>query len=127
MKRNKSRQEGKENAMDIIKLLLLSLILILIVITVVNIFYKGRNLHHVRVSFYYGIFLISFISVVYLLIIQPTLSTVMFFTLSVIEMFLVGYLMIAWGMKRMRAKLTTAITFLSVWWLVSFVLYFIFG
>ena len=67
------------------------------------------------------------LAVIYLLILKPEISCVMYFTLSVIEMFMVGYLFIVWDIKKLRNKISKVVIFISVWWVVAFILYFIFN
>lgn len=109
------------------KILLLILTCLLIIITGACLLLKGKLAYKFRVAFYYGIFFISMLAVIYLLILKPEISCVMYFTLSVIEMFMVGYLFIVWDIKKLRNKISKVIIFISVWWTVAFILYFIFN
>ena len=109
------------------KILLLILTCLLIIITGACLLLKGKLTYKFRVAFYYGIFFISMLAVIYLLILKPEISCVMYFTLSVIEIFMVGYLFIVWDIKKLRNKISKVVIFISVWWVVAFILYFIFN
>ena len=109
------------------KVLLLILTCLLVIIAGLCLFFKGNLAHKFRIALYYGIFFISMITVLYMLIVKPEISCIMYFTLSVIEMCTISFLFIVWDVKNLRKKISKVALSILIWWLIAFVLYFIFG
>ena len=109
------------------KILLLSLTGIDVLLVVVSLITKRKLQYQFKIAFFYGLFFISLVSTVYLLAIYPILAKTMYFTLCLIELFLLCSLFVLWDKKQLRNRISVLILFIFVWWVLGAVLYFIFG
>lgn len=109
------------------KIILGVLTIVSVLLAIISILVSKKLRKFIRLSFLYVLFLTSFISVIYLLIIYPSIAREAYFSMSVIICCLLGLLMILWDSRKYRGRLTALILFIGLWWLATFVLFLIFG